>query len=367
MSSQRETVKVTWYADNGERRSLQKEKRFQKGTAARIIKAWKAHTESQLRKRIPKPMERGAASGSLTRDAERYYPLIRHLASWRHRRKDLRSFLHAFGDRPRHMIQREDVLRVRGEWIASGVAPKTCNNRVSALRDLYKKLDGDDASSPCDGMKPLHVPRMPPRVIDPATVNTVLKNLSARAWPTHKQGRPCPHALHDRARLMVLASTGKRPCEMERTIPDDVDLLRRVWAVRDAKGGWSEGMYLNDEMLAAWQEFIRVGAWGKIPDHFPRRLRAAGWPQGLRPYCLRHSTWITASERGADLSDIQAGAGHRNIATTRTHYVPVLNSRMQKLSERLEGRFGWVPADAPAKDEESPSQNPTPNGHNGRA
>jgi len=87
-----------------------------------------------------------------------------------------------------------------------------------------------------------------------------------------------------------------------------------------------------------------IGLGPVFPAHFPRRLRDAGWPDGVRPYNLRHSTWIEASERGADLADIQAGAGHRSMTTTRRHYVPVLASRMQRLSERLNGRFGWQPA-----------------------
>jgi len=34
--------------------------------------------------------------------------------------------------------------------------------------------------------------------------------------------------------------------------------------------------------------------------------------------------------------------GHKNRATTRLHYVPVLNSRLQRASESMDGRFnGW--------------------------
>jgi integrase len=227
--------------------------------------------------------------------------------------------------------------------VIEGRAARTINNRVTALRNLYRVLDGKDSPTPCDGIDALHVAKVPPQVIAPKVINTVLDNLLKRSLPTHRKGRPAKHALEDRARLMVLASTGKRPCEVERAQPRDVDMQRRVWAVRDAKGGWSEGVYLNSEMLAAWEAFIDAEAWGPFPDHFPQRLRAAGWPAGVRVYNARHSTWIEASERGADLSDIQAGAGHRNISTTREHYVPVLHSRMQKLSELLDGRFGWQP------------------------
>lgn len=337
----RATVKVSWVSARGERVTLQREKKFAAGTAKRIINAWKTHERSKLLKRVPSVAQASAKSGTLAADAARYFPLVKHLKNWMTRRGEIRAWLKFYGEKSRHMLQREDVLRARSEWITASIKPKTVNNRVTALRNLYHVLDGDDAATPCDGVKPLAVAKVPPQVISADTVNRVLEELQHRALHGGERGCPAPHARQDRARLMVLASTGKRPCEIERATPGDVDIERRVWAVRDAKGGWSEGLYLNDEMLLAWREFIAVEAWGAIPGHFPRRLREAGWPDGVKPYNLRHSTWITASERGADLADIQAGAGHRNIATTRQHYVPVLRSRMQKLSELLEGRFGW--------------------------
>lgn len=343
----RATVKVSWTNGHGERCCLQREKRFVKGTPARVRKAWKTAVRAKLEKRIPAAADRGTAgTDTLKADAERYYPLIHHLADWVTRRSEIRAWFPGLGERARHAIDRDAVLRVRGEWKTSGVAHRTINNRVAALRDLYRKLDGDDAFNPCDRVKPLKPPRTPIQRIDVAIINGVLDNLLARAQaPVPKgrfHGRPRLHALQDRARLMVLASTGKRPCEVERARPEDVNLDVRVWGVRDAKNGWSEGMYLNDEMLYAWQTFAAVNAWGPIPDHFQRRLREAGWPAGVRPYNVRHSTWIEASERGASLCDIQAGAGHRDLATTREHYVPVLQSRMQKLSELIDHRFGWA-------------------------
>lgn len=316
----------------------QKEKRFVKGTPARVIKAWKTMILARMMKRSPQP-ERNASAGTLAKDAERYYPLVRHLAMWRTRRGEVRHWIRLLGDRPRHIIAREDVLRVRGIWVDVGWTPKSINNRVTALRNLYHVLDGDDAPTPCDGVKPLTPVKVPPQPIHPALVTQIADRLAAS---------PRKHAKADRARLMVLATTGKRPVEIERAQPWDVDLVRRVWLTRDAKGGFSPGCFLNDEMLAAWEAFIAADAWGRFPGHFPRRLRDAGWPEGLKPYNLRHSTWIEASERGVDLADIQAGAGHKNMATTRRHYVPVLHSRMQKMSEVLDGRFGWRPRLAPS-------------------
>jgi integrase len=112
--------------------------------------------------------------------------------------------------------------------------------------------------------------------------------------------------------------------------------------VRDGKGGWSPGIYLNDDMLAAWRLFAAANAWGYYNvSSFAVAIRNAGWPAHIRPYQARHTTWITAVERGADMADVQVGAGHKSLATTRI-YTGVRASRMQGLSETLEGRFaGW--------------------------
>jgi integrase len=323
----------------------QVERRFVKGTKAHVIADWKTHTRSMLLKKAPATtLPRSKASGTLAADADRYLIMVKHLASWRTRRAEIRHWLPHIGSNYRHVLTREHILRVRCIWVQAGVAAKTVNNRVTALRDLYHKLDGDEAATPCDRVKPLLPPRIPIQVVSPDQIHAVCAALLERSRKTNARHRPAHmHALKDRARLMVLASSGRRPCEVGRTRPEDIDWRRRVWGVRDAKGGWTAGLYLNDDMLAAWQEFDRVHAYGHIDDQFGRRLRAAGWPATVRPYNMRHSTWIEASERGFDLADIQAGAGHRNIRTTRQHYVPVLNSRMEKLSKGLDGRFGWVP------------------------
>lgn len=338
----RATVKVTWRAANGERRCLQREKRFVPSTPARVRKAWVEATRAKLQKRVPAATDRAAVLGTLKADASRYYPLIKVLADWVTRRSEIRAWMPHLGDRYRHTISQEDVLRVRGIWRDAGAAARTINNRVSALKDLYRKLDGDDAPTPCDRVKFLKPPRTPVRRITADEVNRVLDALFlASLQRAGKIGRPGEHALADRARLMVMASTGRRPCEIERAQPSDVNLELRVWGIRDAKGGWSEGRYLNEEDLIAWQAFVDADAWGKFPDHFARRLRSAGWPADVDPYKVRHSIWMAASELGADLADIQAGCGHRHIQTTREHYVPVLRSRMQRLSELTDGRYGW--------------------------
>lgn len=142
-----------------------------------------------------------------------------------------------------------------------------------------------------------------------------------------------------RARFLVLATTGQRPAQLMRATPADVDLERRLWFVDPAKGDNGTIVYLNDDMLAAWQLFIAANAWGGYSTSAHARcLRRAGWPEGIRPYNARHTVGLSLSQLGVDLGDIQAHMGHRSIETTRAFYVPAVLSRLKAASELLGAR-----------------------------
>jgi integrase len=278
-----------------------------------------------------------AERGTLRADVPAYLRLIQHLESWKDRRAHLDAWLVRVGDVRRHRITTADVLAARVAWLADELAPKTINHRVATLRHLYRTLDGKRAPTPCDDVEPLEVPKTPIQRVSNETILTVDRNLQKMEA---KRTGP-PWNAKTRARFRVLVSTGKRPCEVMRAQPGDVDLEARVWVPRDAKGGFCPGVYLNSDMLAAWELFIAADAWGPYnTGQLANTIRSAGWPAGIRPYQARHTMWITASELGIDLEDIATGAGHRDPRMTRRAYVPVLNSRLQRMSEALDGRFG---------------------------
>jgi len=287
--------------------------------------------------------------GTLLADTPRYLNLVRHLASWKERRAHLGHWNTRIGPMPRHQITAAHILSARVDWRAADVAPKTINHRVDTLRHLYRTLDGRKRKTPCDDVVPLHVPKTP---IQRITNETILK-VDANLQEMEARRTGPPWDAKTRARFRVFVSTGKRPCEIMRAVESDVNLDQRVWVPRDAKGGFCPGVYLNDDQLAAWRLFFKAEAWGRYSTgQFANTIRSAGWPKGVRPYQARHTTWITASELGIDLTDIAAGAGHKDLAMTRKVYVPVLNSRLQRMSEALDGRFqGWpvVPESGPAR------------------
>ena len=290
-----------------------------------------------------------AELGSLRKAVPTYLRLVDHLAS----KDDLEDHLIAWcaelGDVQRHRITGQDVERVRARWRAAGLAPKTINNRCDTLRNLYHRLDGKTAPTPCAEVPHLKTPKTIIQRVSDALILTVDRNLQQREQQAH-----CHFdGAKTRARFRVFVSTGKRPCEIMRAQRGDVDLKARVWVPRDAKGGYCAGVYLNDDQRAAWQLFIDADAWGPY-NHasFARVIRNAGWPKDVRTYQARHTYGITLSEAGVDLSDISAALGHTDERTTRRAYTPVLNSRLQRLSETIDGRFrawGMIPKRGSAK------------------
>jgi integrase len=346
----RRTVTKGVYADSGGY-----EVRVVVGGVTYTARMPKDSTLDELKKKRAQLETRGRTDsprvdrGTLAADAPRYIRLIQHLESWRDREAHLKAWIARVGPTPRHRITSADILAARVAWLSEKkpLSPKTINHRVDTLRNLYRTLDGKRADTPCDDIEPLEVPKTPIQRISNELLLAVDQNLQAMEA---KRSGP-PWDAKTRARFRVFVSTGKRPCEIMRAKPGDVDLEARVWVPRDAKGGFCPGVYLNDDQRAAWQLFIAAGAWGRYSTGaFARTLRSAGWPEGVRPYHARHTTWITASERGIDLEDISIGAGHTDPRMTRRVYVPVLNSRLQRLGEALEGRFqGWpvVPASSP--------------------
>jgi len=335
-------------AKTGKRKPAFKEKRFPLAVPITDVEAWQSKTRAQLLEFV----ERGTVRGTFKHDAHRYFKdFTLHLTRGGESVKTtINPWIDEFGDKPRGTIKPADVARVRAKWMTEGrrfnrekdqtprgVSAKTINDRVHALARMYRCLDGRKAWTPCDDLDDLEVHRSPIQFVDDAVIRRVDLKLQEMELADPRRSKKT------RARHRVLMSTGRRPSELMRAEPGDVDLQRRVWLPRDGKGGFSPGIYLNDDILPAWELFIEVDAWGWFSTQkHAQRLRKAGWPEDIDPYQGRHTVGITLSERGIDLDDVGGMLGHKRRETTRKHYVPVLNSRMQKASEALNGRFaGW--------------------------
>lgn len=305
------------------------ETRFPRGTAVEKLTTWR---ETQVRQ--AQELRPAAPRKTLVRDVVRYLKRLKGLASYKAEKSHLRAWLQRFPDTPRRSIKREQVELAIAAWREDGYSARTIRHRCRALESVFHTLDGRRAPTPFDDVR---LPRKP----KPRAVSVGDETIAAVALELRK--REIVKTLRDaktRARFLVLATTGRRPAEMKRTRREDLDLHRRLWFTRTAKGGVNTAILLNDEMLAAWQLFLAAGAWGWYDDRsFAKTLRRCGWPVGIRPYNLRHSTGRAIRARGGDLEDVQDQLGHASIVTTREFYLHELPARQAAVSARLAGRF----------------------------
>ena len=304
----------------------QQAKRFPFDTPLKTIKAWQGDTRSALGRAAGRSPD--TARGTLLADGAAYLTQVKTLVSYKSRVCEVNAWTALYGRLRRSQITSEHVRKARGTWLEEKYTTKTVNNRVQTLRHLFRVLDGSKAPTPADDVAPLPVAPSAKILVPAKTFRTVAANLTDAKT---------------RARFMVIASTGVRPAELKRAERADVDLERKAWIVRTAKGGEPRAFWLNADMVGAWEAFIAANAWGHFDgSDYAKALYAAGWPKDVRPYQARHSMALELGERGIDLADVSAVLGHRQIATTRKHYAPVLVSRLKDASERLAGRFkGW--------------------------
>jgi integrase len=222
----------------------------------------------------------------------------------------LKAWLARFPETPRRSLTTEQVELAIAAWRSDDVAARTIRHRCRALKSLFFRLDGPLAFTPLDGVKLPPKPKPRPVSIADATIKAVALKLVE-----HEQSGLLRDA-KTRARFLVLATTGRRPAEVQRTEPGDVDFARRLWVTRTAKGGPHNELLLHREAIAAWQLFAQAQAWGEYDTRsFVRVLHHCGWPKTIRPYNLRHSTARALRVRGADAADVQAQLGHASIVT----------------------------------------------------
>lgn len=319
--------RVTW-RDRGH----QREKRFPPDTPLDVLTAWRKRRIAQA------PSGTGPKTG-LARDVVRYLAFRKSMRSFVTERAQLRAWIHLYPKLSRWALNGDHVRAAIAKWQAVGYSAQEIKHRVNALKRLFRTLDGA-RDTPCDGVRLPRIPKSRPVPVPDDIIRQVAVQL--RIAEMADAGKA--HTLRDsktRARFLVLATTGQRPAQVMRATPNDVDLERRLWIVRPAKGDRGAVVVLNDEMHAAWTLFARARAWGPFNQRsFVRTLRRNGWPNGIRPYNLRHSVGFALSAAGVDLGDIQAHMGHSDPRTTRTFYVPALLARQAAASEAILGRVG---------------------------
>ncbi len=303
---------------------VQREKRFKPDSTYEKREAWRDECRVALRKLKTAP----TPTGTLKADGRRYLalPEIKGLLSYKSRICEIEAWYPHIGHLVRSELTRADLLEVRAAWLVAGVAPKTINHRFRAFKHLYRVLDGTRAETPADDIGKLKEPDADPKFVPVHKIRSVAKRLTDAKT---------------KARFMVLASTGVRPAQLRLAVRTDVNIRKRLWLVRRAKGGNPIPMVLSDDMIAAWKAFIAADAFGPFDgSDYVKQLYVAGWPKDVRPYNAKHTVAITLAESDAEWEDIKDWFGHTDIKTTRI-YTGLVQKRLKGTSARLAGRIGW--------------------------
>lgn len=318
-------ISVVWFVQN-----QRHEQRFARDDSLERLIAWRKSQIAYGQALAPRDPR-----GSLARDVVRFLKTRKGRANYKTEKSNLKAWIRALDNPRRWRITRQQLEETIAAWRVEGYSEQTLRHRVRTLRQLFRTLDGSHVVSPFDDLAlPKKSTPRPVSVADDLIRHVATELLKHEILKWLKDSKT-------RARFLVAASTGHRPSEIKRARQEDVDLARRLWFVRTAKGGVSTVLHLNDDMHAAWSLFVEANAWGPFDTrNWVRVLRRCGWPKGIRPYALRHSVGLALSERGADLGDIQAHLGHASIDTTRRFYVPQIDSRRVLVSELLERRLG---------------------------
>lgn len=319
MSTRRVTVKV---------HGVQREHRFPLDVDAETIKRWRTQVRAELDGEHDEADGPQPVRGTFAVDLPRYLKLIEGKVSFKSDRSHLKAWLPFIGSMKRNAVKSSHVKAAFAAWLAAGKSARTVRHRRRVLRELYQGLDGAHARPPIKGVKVPKPDDPNPIPVPLALIVRVAKSL--KAGKRHKKGYGGDSDLCH-ARFLVRATTGQRPCQVGRAKPGDVDLKRKIWFVRAAKGGRVIPLPLQPDMVRAWKTFISAKAWGAFDTRsFSKTIRRHGWPANIRPYNLRHTFAIDHLLAGTDLGDLQGLLGHRQIETTRKFYGPILIARLTK-------------------------------------
>ena len=154
------------------------------------------------------------------------------------------------------------------------------------------------------------------------------------------------YRIRDYAIFNVIAYTGMRNSEMVSILLDDVDIHGREIMIRDGKGGKARVVYLNDKIINAVKEYMKVRPEMESPYLFVSRHGGKitrgrinqicnEYSDFITPHKLRHF-WCSQSQEvaGFSLAETAAQAGHKDTRTT-LRYTHPSKATMKEKANRL--------------------------------
>lgn len=193
------------------------------------------------------------------------------------------------------------------------VSASTHNQALSAILFLYREVLAIDLP----WLNGIHRPSRPPRIPSVLTQDEVAGILA------HMEG-----VIALLARLLY--GTGMRLMEGMRLRIKDVDFVRLVIIVRDAKGGKDRVVMLPRSLLPQLrQQMLAARAQWEVDRQVQRALKKAVAMAGIHNpvsvHTLRHSFATHLLQAGTDIRTVQELLGHSDVSTTMiyTHVLKV--------------------------------------------
>lgn len=310
---------------------LQREKRFDRGTPLKTMKAWQDETRVALRHALKSPA-RGTLAAKVPKYVEIVKPLIQ--ASWKDRERDLHTWLPIFGQRRVESITTREITDQLLSWRTSTSA-RTCNGRRDALSHFFHWLEGRDlqrrhkrSGGPVEGAIRFTTPDSVAKALPLGIIDRALAQLAGpRVYPR------CDG--HTSARLRLMRWTAARPSQIGRLVPASFDLASDVPAVTMGRG--KRGRVVRIPLLAeaarqAAADFIAWNAFGRWSCPSANKSLALACVAANVPvfnlYVIKHSV-ASHLRQHADLADVQDVLGHTDAKTTAIYAPPVSRKQLE--------------------------------------
>lgn len=227
-------------------------------------------------------------------------------------------------------LDHHGIRQLLGAWHRQGLASRSMQRRLSALRSFYAWLlrEGSVSHNPAMGISAPKAPKRLPENLDVDQLNQLLDG---------KQSDDL--ALRDRAMMELFYSSGLRLAELVSLDTDTIDMADASMVVT-GKGSKQRRLPVTATAIAAlrcwlpvrrrWLAdtecnalFISKRRRRISPRSVELRLAALAKRQGLagkpHPHMLRHSFATHLLESSRDLRAVQELLGHANLATTQIY------------------------------------------------
>lgn len=149
------------------------------------------------------------------------------------------------------------------------------------------------------------------------------------------------HGHRDHAAVTLMAYAGLRISEVVNLKIEDVSIPAREMIIRNGKGDKQRIVYINDKIVHALQEYLRIRPQGESEYLFVSRqggkLNRTRFNQIfnqysdiITPHTIRHFYCSNALDSGYSIAEVANQAGHSNVQTTLRYTNPTREKMKEK-------------------------------------